>query len=342
MKKMRVLIMGSTGSIGRQVLEVVGQDHDFFEVVGLTARRNEALLHEQANRCAAPALLTDNEAALCDFIAHTPADMVVIALSGASGLEPTLAAIRACRAVALANKETLVMDGARVMDEVRQHHGALFPIDSEHSALAQLLARFDRRQVRSVTLTCSGGAFRGNSLEELRDVTPAQALKHPTWSMGPKITIDSATWVNKGFEILEAHHLFGLPFDAIRALVHPESRVHALVELVDGTVWFHASPPDMRIPIHAALHGMNTEVCGAFESEVEVGILEPGQTRFHFESPEAFPQFRGVQLALEAARSGPAACRALAQADDRAVEEFLKGRIEFLEIYDRLESAITA
>lgn len=347
MQKTRILLLGSTGSIGRQTLEVALREPEAFEIVGLAASQSEKELREQAEKCGVKEwILTHNdEAALVDFVQRVEADLVVVAVSGVAGLAPILAAIRVGRDVALANKEALVMAGAEVIEAARQKNAQIFPIDSEHSALYQLLKKVGRENVQKLILTCSGGPFWRKTLEELHHVTVGEALCHPTWAMGPKVTIDSATWVNKGFEIIEAHHLFGFDYDDIEVVVHPPSYVHGMVKLRDGTAWFHASPPDMRIPIHTALHRMRSVGCGHFETNViaEKSVI-PAKAGIsslfnEFYPPQNSPLYRGIEIALRAGRKGLTACNALVRADDEAVSNFLEGKIKFLEIYKWLEES---
>ena len=265
----RIAILGSTGSIGRQALEVIEWHPDRFVVVGLAARNDAALFREQVARfrprlaalsnpgpdgwCPRGTRLRGGSDSLVEVATAPDVDLVLVATSGTAGLAPTIAALRAGRPVALANKETLIMAGHLVMRAAREGGGAVIPVDSEHSAIWQCLSGEERERVRRVTLTASGGAFRDLPLDELARVTPQQALQHPNWAMGPKITVDSATLMNKGLEVLEARWLFDLPLDRIAIVLHRESIVHSLVEFADGSVKAQLSLPDMRLPIQYAL-----------------------------------------------------------------------------------------
>jgi 1-deoxy-D-xylulose-5-phosphate reductoisomerase len=342
----RVVVLGSTGSIGGSCLDVIAHLSDRLEAVGLTAHsRWEELLtqvHEHAPRYVA---VTDPEAArqlarqalppqtqlltgsdcLRRLVTAPEVDVVLTAIVGAAGLEGTWHALEAGKTVAIANKETLVMAGPLVMDLARRRQACVLPVDSEHSAIFQALQCGRRSEVRRVVLTASGGPFRGRSAVELADVTPAQALKHPTWNMGPKITIDSATLMNKALEIIEARWLFDLDPDQIEVVIHPESIVHSFVEFNDGSVLAQLSPPDMRLPIQYALtypdrvSGPTRRLCWA-----ELGTL-------HFEQPDA-DTFPALELGHEVARRGGSCGAVLNAANEAAVGEFLAGRLRFLDI----------
>ncbi len=250
MSRRRVLLLGSTGSIGTQTLDVIARNADRFEVVGLTAGTDAAGLAAQAERfgVAATALGADAAEALVREVA---ADVVVNGITGAAGLGPTLAALETGTTLALANKESLIIGGPLVTRAARP--GQIVPVDSEHSAIAQCLASGTHAEVRRLVLTASGGPFRGMSAERLAEVTPQEALRHPTWDMGLMVTTNSATLVNKGLEVIEAHLLFDVPLDAIDVVVHPQSIVHSMVEFTDGATIAQASPPDMRLPISLGL-----------------------------------------------------------------------------------------
>jgi 1-deoxy-D-xylulose-5-phosphate reductoisomerase len=342
-----VTVLGATGSVGRRTLELVAAFPDQFRVGGLAARGSDvARVAEQVrlHRPAAVALL-DRSAVdhlarelapplpellggpegLAAVAAEVPADVVVSAVVGAAGLVPTLAAIRAGRTVALANKETLVMAGALMTRAAREHGVRLLPVDSEHSAIFQCLAGSAPREVRRLVLTASGGPFRGWSAADLEGVTTAQALRHPTWRMGAKITIDSATLMNKGLEVLEAHWLFGLPFERIDVIVHPQSIVHSMVEFVDRSVLAQLGMPDMGIPILYALAYPDRLPCPAPDLDlVRLGTLT-------FEAPDeaAFPC---LALARQAGAAGGAAPLVLNAANEVAVAAFLDGRCGFRDI----------
>ena len=274
MNKQKICILGSTGSIGTQTLDVIRQHPDRFEAYCLTANNNVELLARQAREfhpdavvianedhlAALKAMLADTDVkvyggrqALCDVVQASPVDTVVAAMVGFAGLEPTINAIKAHKKICLANKETLVVAGELILSLVSQYHVSLLPIDSEHSAIFQSLVGEDMNEVDKILLTCSGGPFRLFTHDQLRSVTAADALRHPTWDMGAKITIDSASLMNKGFEVMEARWLFGVPADRIEVLIHPQSVVHSGVQFVDGAVKAQLGVPDMRLPIQYAL-----------------------------------------------------------------------------------------
>lgn len=260
----RLAVLGSTGSIGRQTLEVVSAFPDRFEVVALACGENVSLLKEQVAEFKPGLVCTELAAgakeilgATClpleEIASHPDVDLVVIATSGKAGLGATLAAIRAGKKVALANKEVLVMAGGIVVAEAQKYDAEIVPIDSEHSAIWQCLNGEERRDVSKLILTASGGPFRQSTLAQLAAVTPKDALNHPTWRMGIKVTIDSATLMNKGMEVIEAHWLFDIPYSQIEVVVHPQSIIHSIVEFVDGSAKAQLSLPDMRLPIQYAL-----------------------------------------------------------------------------------------
>ncbi|MDR1616422.1 MAG: 1-deoxy-D-xylulose-5-phosphate reductoisomerase, partial [Syntrophomonadaceae bacterium] len=263
----KIVILGSTGSIGRQALEVIDNYPDLFQVVGLAARAETSQLLEQIRRYKPQAAAIGDETAykeltarnsldvqlmagvegLCELASWERADMVLVAVSGAIGILPTLAAIKAGKSIALANKETLVAAGDIIIETLADAEGALLPVDSEHSAVFQCLAG-EKRHLENIWLTASGGPFRNFSEEQLQKVTLEMALKHPNWNMGPKITVDSASLMNKGLEVIEAHHLFSIDYEHIKVVIHQESVVHSLIELVDGSFLAHLGKPDMKMP----------------------------------------------------------------------------------------------
>ncbi len=352
-----VTVLGATGSIGRRTLELIAAFPDQFRVGGLAARGSDvALVAElvRAHRPAAVALL-DRAAVdrlareltsprpellggpegLATLAADVSADVVVSALVGAAGLVPTLAAIRAGRTIALANKETLVMAGALMTRAAREHGVRLLPVDSEHSALFQCLAGAAPREVRRLVLTASGGPFRGWSRAALEGVTVEQALRHPTWRMGEKITIDSATLMNKGLEVLEAHWLFGVPFERIDVVVHPQSIVHSMVEFVDRSVLAQLGMPDMGIPILYALTYPERLPCPA----PALDLVTLGTLTFEAPDESAFPC---LGLARQAGRAGGAAPLILNAANEVAVAGFLAGRCGFMEVSKLIGDALDA
>ena len=317
-----VIILGSTGSIGVQALDVIRRNPGRFRVVGLAAGgASPEVLAAQAAEFSVREVAVGPEAATA--LAGRPCDVVLNAVAGAAGLLPTLAALEAGSTVALANKESLIIGGPIVTRAAQP--GQIIPVDSEHSAVAQCLAGGRADEVRRLVLTASGGPFRGRALASLRDVTPEQALAHPTWSMGPLVTINSATLVNKGLEVIEAHLLFDVPLDRIEVVVHPQSVVHSMVEFTDGSTLLQASPPDMRLPIAWAL-GWPDRVPGAAPgcdwSTASSWTFEPVD-------PVAFP---AVELARRAAGAGGTAPAVFNAADEVAVAAFLDGRIGFTDI----------
>jgi 1-deoxy-D-xylulose-5-phosphate reductoisomerase len=361
----RLAILGSTGSVGTSTLDVVARHPGRFEVVALAAGRNDALLLEQ---CVAHrprhAVLADADAAqrlraalrskgvdtevscgpeaLERIVTMAGVDAVMAAIVGAAGLPAALAAARAGKDVLLANKEALVMSGALFMRAVAEGGGALLPIDSEHSAIFQSLPRgfacgregeLARAGVRRIVLTASGGPFRRTPVERLARVTPEQAVAHPNWVMGPKISVDSATMMNKGLEVIEAHWLFGAPLELIQVVVHPQSVIHSMVEYHDGSVVAQLGTPDMRTPIACAL---------AWPDRIEAGVAPLDFTTcgpLEFERADT-ARFPCLRLAAEAIRRGGTAPTALNAANEIAVEAFLGGRLGFTGIPDVIESVL--
>jgi 1-deoxy-D-xylulose-5-phosphate reductoisomerase len=348
----RIVIVGSTGSIGTQALDVISRSDDL-EVVGLAARSNDAVLVEQARQFGVERIgLADERAAaraaerwtsgqvlsgpdgLVKLVTDSGADLVLNALVGSAGLGPTVAALGEGIDLALANKESLVVGGELVMALAEATGAAIIPVDSEHSALFQLI-RSERRPgtIDRLVLTASGGPFRGRSRDELANVTVEEALAHPTWAMGGKITIDSATLMNKGLELIEAHHLFGVPYEQIDVVVHPQSIIHALIHLNDGAALAHLGYPDMRVPISYALHFPE-------RADVPVATLDlPALGQLSFEAPDesAFPCLR---LARQAAAEGGTAPCVMNAANEVAVQAFLDGQLGFLEIPEMIERAL--
>jgi len=344
-------ILGSTGSIGRQTLDVVRALRHRFRVVGLAAGHNVTLLEEQArefsprfislegngsSRNSVISLEGIEHVSLEEMASHPDVDLVVVATVGKAGLFPTLAALQAGKTVALANKEALVMAGAIVSEAARRGRGELRPIDSEHSAIWQCLRGEKTNDVSRLILTASGGALRDRSLDELRQVTPEQALSHPTWQMGRKITVDSATLLNKGLEAIEARWLFDVPLERIEIVMHRESIVHSLVEFADGSVKAQLGLPDMRLPIQVALCHPERPALGAVQ-RMDLRQVSP----LHFESLD-LRRYPCLGLALEAGHRGSTYPAVLAAADEVAVERFLAGRIGYLEIPKVIEEALDA
>ncbi|HPC14887.1 MAG TPA: 1-deoxy-D-xylulose-5-phosphate reductoisomerase [Candidatus Hydrogenedentes bacterium] len=348
---LRVSILGSTGSIGRSALDVVRQYPDRFEVIGLAAHANMALLARQiAEFRPAYAAITGPHAADFDcpsgvemqigpqalsWLASIPADVAVCSVVGAAGLRPALAAIDAGSRLALANKEPMVMAGRLIMARAEKCGVPVIPVDSEHNAIFQCLAGHRAEDVRCVHLTASGGPFYGRPRETLRGVTPEEATRHPTWDMGAKISVDSATLMNKGLEVIEAMHLFRLPRSKIEVIIHPQSVVHSLVEFCDGSILGHFGVTDMRLPIAFAL---------AWPERVEcpVGRLDLAAVReLTFAAPDvaAFPC---LGMALDAAAEGGTAPAILNAANEVAVEAFCQGHIAFLDIEEVVRRVLNA
>ncbi len=332
MQRRDVVILGSTGSIGTQALELVRAHPDRFRVVGLTAGGSQPDLFEAQVAEFAPAAHGLGEAASTE-LAAAECDVVLNGITGAVGLRPTLAALDAGNTLALANKESLIMGGRLVLD--RAAPGQIVPVDSEHSALAQCLRGGTAQEVRRLVLTASGGPFRGRTRDQLAGVSVDEALAHPTWDMGPVITINSATLVNKGLEVIEAHLLFGIPFDRIEVVVHPTSVVHSMVEFVDGSTLAQASPPTMLIPIALGL-GWPDRLPDAAPP---VDWASPQTWEFLPLDDEAFP---AVGLARAAGERGSTAPAVYNAANEVCVEAFRTGRLRFVDIIDTVASVVTA
>ncbi len=359
-----VVLLGSTGSIGTQALDIAARNPDRFRIVGLAAEgsdpdllarqaldhrvgtvavarasaANDLLLafYAQAQRRGyalghfeVPRILTGPAAAT--ELAATPCDVVLNGLAGAAGLRPTLAALESGATLALANKESLIVGGPLVMGAAKP--GQIVPVDSEHSALAQCLRSGRMHEVRRLILTASGGPFRGRSRAELATVTPEQALAHPTWSMGPLVTTNSATLVNKGLEVIEAHLLFGVPLDQVDVVVHPSSVVHSMVEFVDGSTMAQASPPDMRIPIALAMAWPDRVADAAPACD----WTSPTAWEFFPLDDEAFPAVRLARQAAATAGTAPAVYNA---ANEVAVQAFLAGRLPFPRIVEVIDAVL--
>ncbi len=352
----RIAVLGSTGSIGRQTLDVVRAFPERFQIVALAARSNVALLAEQVREfqpelvaCTSdvPAIIEQVRrllpGALCGSDAltaaatHATADVVVAATSGLVGLGPTLAAIRAGKTIALANKETLVMAGHIVLPEARRAGVDILPVDSEHSAIWQSLRGERTSEVRRLLVTASGGPLRRMTPAEMADVTVEQALAHPTWNMGPKITIDSATLMNKGLEVIEAHWLFDMPYDKIEVVVHPQSIIHSMVEFVDDSIKMQASLPSMHLPIQDALSYPDRLDRAATALARELRWPEVARLDFEAVGMERFPCLR---LAYEAGRQGGTAPAVLVGADEQAVALFLRGELRLTEIASTIAAVL--
>ncbi|MDP3722218.1 MAG: 1-deoxy-D-xylulose-5-phosphate reductoisomerase [Candidatus Omnitrophota bacterium] len=348
----RVAVLGSTGSIGRSTLEVIAGHPDRLRLVGIAARSRIDLLAEQA-RAFRPTLAAvwEEEGAqelrrmtgsltvgvgpegLTWLATHPDVDVVVVATSGSEALIPLIRAIQAGKQIALASKELLVMAGELIMRLVQEHGVKLVPIDSEHVALAQCLQAVTRSEVARLVITGSGGPLWGLSVSERQVVTRAQVLAHPRWQMGPKITVDSATLMNKGLEVIEARWLFDVPLERLRVLIHPEAVIHALVELVDGTALAQMSPCDMRLPIQYALSAPER-----WDSRFpRMDVTQ--RSGWHFFEPD-LAQFPCLRLALDAAAVGGSACVALNGANDAAVQAYLAGQMAFPDIPRVIEEVL--
>lgn len=353
--KQRIAVLGSTGSIGQNTLSVVREHPEHFDVIGLAAGSNVREMVRQIREfsprivsMATPEaaeqvrsevgeevrVVSGEEGAL-EVAAHPEVSTVISAIVGSRGLRPTLAAIRAGKTIGLANKETLVMAGAIVMREAEKAGVSILPVDSEHSAIFQCLNGERPGDVQRIILTASGGAFRDLSREALESVTREQALTHPNWSMGAKVTIDSATMMNKGLEVIEAHWLFDLPYDRIDVVIHPESIVHSMVEFRDGAVMAQLGTPDMRVPIQYALsYPARLPLTARPLDLVALGAL-------HFRRAN-FARFPCLKMAYEAGRAGGTMPAVLNAANEVAVERFLAGEISFLAIEEVIERVLSA
>ena len=352
MKKKQIAILGSTGSIGTQALQVIEEHPDLYEAYALTANNQVELLAEQARKFMPAAVVIANEAkylqlkemlddlpiqvyagadALCEIVEAKPIDVVLASMVGYAGLRPTMNAIRAGKAIALANKETLVVAGELINALAQQYHTPILPVDSEHSAIFQCLE--PGNALEKVILTASGGPFRKFTMEQLQHVTKEQALKHPNWDMGAKITIDSATMMNKGFEVIEAKWLFGVRPDQIEVVVHPQSVIHSMVQYEDGAVKAQLGMPDMRLPIQYAF-SYPQRIKASFD-RLDFSALK----ELTFEQPDT-NRFRCLALAYEALnRGGNMACIVNA-ANEVVVSAFLKDRIPFLRMSEVIEQSM--
>ena len=354
MKKRQLAILGSTGSIGTQALEVVSEHSDLFEVYALTANNQVDLLINQARKYMPEVVVIANERkypelkealedlpikvwagadAIAQMVQSEPIDMVLTAMVGYSGLRPTISAIKAGKAIALANKETLVVAGELIMKLAAEHKVPILPVDSEHSAIFQCLTGAYDNSIEKILLTASGGPFRRKTLEELATVTKAQALRHPNWTMGAKITIDSASMMNKGFEMIEAKWLFDVTPDQVQVVVHPQSVIHSMVQFEDGAVIAQLGIPDMKLPI-----------AYAFSFPTRMRSMAPRldfnqYSTLTFEEPD-MERFRNLAFAFEAARQGGNMPCILNAANEVVVAAFLQDRIGFLQMSDVIEQTM--
>ncbi|MFJ6680029.1 1-deoxy-D-xylulose-5-phosphate reductoisomerase [Microbacterium sp. NPDC091382] len=328
----RILILGSTGSIGTQALDVIRANRDRFQVVGLAAGRDRDGMQVQADEFG----VSETALGAADaerLVRNVEADVVVNGITGSVGLGPTLAALESGAVLALANKESLIVGGPLVTKLAAP--GQIVPVDSEHSAIAQCLRSGDPAEVRRLVLTASGGPFRGRTRDRLRDVTPREALAHPTWDMGRVVTTNSATLVNKGLEVIEAHLLFGIPYDRIDVTVHPQSIVHSMVEFIDGSTIAQASPPDMRLPISLSLDWPH-RVAG-----VGAPLDWTSASTWTFEPLDA-DAFPSVGLAKQVGVAGATYPAVFNAANEQAVDAFHEGALPFLGIVDTISRVVDA
>lgn len=351
--KKQIAILGSTGSIGTQALEVIEENPDLFEVYALTANNNDKLLVEQARKFHPEIVVIANKEkyayvkealedlpmkvfsgseSISDVAEMGPIDIVLTAMVGYSGLQPTIHALKAGKTIALANKETLVVAGEIICDLAQKHRCAILPVDSEHSAVFQCLAG-ETSPIEKIILTASGGPFRGKSRDFLKNVTRAEALKHPNWSMGAKITIDSATMMNKGFEVIEAKWLFGVKPEQIEAIVHPQSLIHSMVQFEDGSIKAQMGLPDMKLPIQYAF-GYPYRLKNNYP-RLDFSTCK----EMTFEKPD-LEVFRNLAFAYDAMKKGGNAPCILNAANEIVVDAFLKEHIGFLEMSDIIEQTM--
>ena len=340
----RIVILGATGSIGRQTLDIVRAFPDEFEVIGLAAGSNVELLAQQMQEFHPRYIYSSNSfdslppgptfIPMQDMVCLEEVDLVMVATIGSVGLIPTLNALKQGKRVALSNKEPIVMAGGIIKEYEERYGGTVLPVDSEPSAIWQCL-RGEDNEIRRLMITASGGPFRNTPLEELSSVTPERALRHPTWKMGNKITIDSATLMNKGFEVIESHWLFSVPWDRIEVVVHPQSTIHSMVEFADGSIKAQLGPPDMRLPIQYALFypdRLPNDMIPKLDTNT------PQSLTFQPLEPDRYPCFG---LALEAGGKGGTFPAVLTGADEVAVKAFLDGKIGFTDIYRVVEQVLS-
>lgn len=330
----KIIILGSTGSIGTQALEIIEANPDKFQVVGLAGNSNKELLSSQAKKFSVSqksvAIGADEATALVE---NTDADVVINGITGSIGLAPTLAALKTGKRLALANKESLIVGGRLVTEAAAP--GQIVPVDSEHSALAQCLLAGDSKEVATLILTASGGPFRGFNAEQLKQVTPEQALKHPTWTMGRVVTTNSATMVNKGLELIEAHLLFNVPFEKIEVTVHPQSVVHSMVSFIDGSIIAQCSPPDMKLPIALGM---------TWPERIENVSPPVDFTKAHTWTFEPLDEevFKAVKVARQVGSAGLTYPAVYNAANEQAVDAFHDKSISFSEILEIIEEVVAS
>jgi 1-deoxy-D-xylulose-5-phosphate reductoisomerase len=344
-----ISILGSTGSVGTQALDVVSRYPDKFKIVGLSAGKNIELLKEQIEKFKPEVVCVYDKDAfenlgdvgipvfygddgLVKVATHKKANIVLVSVVGSVGLKPTLEAIRSGKDIAFANKETLVTAGKIVMDEAKKNNVKILPVDSEHSAIFQCLNGEYKKEIRRIILTCSGGSFRGKKIEDLKDVTVKEALNHPNWNMGGKITIDSATLMNKGLEVIEAHYLFDVPYEKIEVVIHPQSIAHSMVEFVDGSVIAQLGLPDMRLPILYAFSYPE-------RFEFDAPKLDFSNLNMNFHKPDTHT-FPSLSYAIESGKKGNTFPCVLNAANEIAVQYFLEDKIKFLDISEIVKHMI--
>lgn len=343
-----IVVLGSTGSIGKQTLDIVRHFPDKFRIIGLAAGQSSELLASQVEEFKPKYVFSKDESfsikslkakprlvTMEEMVSDSDVELVMAGLVGAVGLSPIMSALRQGKTVALANKEPIIMAGEQLMAEAKRSNGQILPVDSEPSAIWQCL-RGETSPVKKIILTASGGPFRTASLESLKKVTPEEALHHPTWRMGKKITIDSATLMNKGFEVIEAHWLFSMPFEQIEVVIHPQSIIHSMVEFYDSSVKAQLGIPDMRVPIQLAMSYPERWENSDLPS---VDFVKAGKLTFEPMEIDRYPCFK---LARDAGAKGKTYPAVLAAADETAVDMFLKKRIGFLDISSLVESALSA
>ena len=350
-----IAILGSTGSIGTQTMDVIRLHSDLFHASVIAAHKSIDTLRKQAEEFHPHAIvITDEEAgrkfresytgdaevligekALTECVKRDDVDLVLVSVVGITGLAPTLEAIRAGKELALANKETLVAGGALVLEEARKHHTLIRPVDSEHSAIFQSMLGQDKKGIHKILLTASGGPFHGKTREELAHVTVEDAMKHPTWNMGMKVTLDSATMFNKGLEVIEAHWLFGVDYDDIEVIVQPQSLIHSMVEYNDGSIIAQIGNPDMRLPIQFALTYPDRLPSPSHEFVDWSQILS-----IQVEKPD-MKVFRSLHLAFEAGKAGGDTTTAFNAANEEAIRAFIAGKLSFLSIFDVVEDTLS-
>lgn len=351
-QRKKVIILGATGTIGKNTLDIISQYPDRFELLGISAHSNTKRVMEIVADFSPHIVAISDEACACELkdilpasstllqgesclieLASTACDMLVHGIVGAAGIAPLHAALTNGNNVALANKESLVCAGHLMMPLLKQHGSTMYPVDSEHNALFQLMAKHKRSDIIRMTLTASGGPFLTRPLQEFANITPAEAVAHPNWKMGTKISIDSATMANKGLELMEAHYLFDAPVEMLDACIHPQSLVHGLLTLRDGSILAHVSPPDMRLPLAYALHAGErpAPACQAFN------IATAGTLEFCSIDINRYPMY---DLATASMRSGCAAMAAYNAANEIAVKGFLEKKIRFIDIYPVVDATL--